>query len=260
MKTRYIEDIRDKYPGAEIWIVGTGPSLDDFPDNFFENKISIGLNLSFVAFPRVTYLITGHAVVPEFIMQINPELAKKTIFVLNWNAKCMSHPQNLPSPRPHIPNHYGFGKYKQDAIYITEGFPVRRNIKNFKKALKPIIENIIKKKEILHGVYLKTIADYAIQSAAILGAKQITLVGCDARTTKHSFHAQKRGMHAAYSKISGLAKDGTPKVTYSIKQQAGTSYDFYLSRMGTKLQAEAFAPYGIKIRRYYYGKGYKNII
>lgn len=262
MKTRYTEDLRDKYPDEEIWIVGTGPSLDDFPDNFFKGKISIGLNFSFVAFPRLTYFITGLSQISELMMQINPELAKKTIRVLNWErGKYKSHPQNLPSPYPHIPNHYGFGAYKQDAIYMTTDFPVRGNIKNFKKALKPVVENIIKKKKILHGAYLKTIADYAIQTAAILGAKQITLVGCEARTTKHSFHAQKRGMHAAYSKIKPeLAKDGASEITYSIKYQTGKTETFYKLRLGTKLQAEAFAPYGIKIQRYYYGIGYKNII
>ncbi|GAH46312.1 unnamed protein product, partial [marine sediment metagenome] len=46
----------------EIWILGCGLSLDDFPDDFFdyneddpESRIAIAVSWSMVAFPNCTY-------------------------------------------------------------------------------------------------------------------------------------------------------------------------------------------------------------
>lgn len=44
VRKHFIIDLRDRYLGEEIWIIGTGKSLDDFPKDFFKNKISIALN------------------------------------------------------------------------------------------------------------------------------------------------------------------------------------------------------------------------
>lgn len=255
MKMRYIEDVKDKkHEGKEFWILGCGPSLDDFPDDFFDDKISIGLNASFVAFPNLTYFCTGHGAILQLMVQMNPELLKRTIWILSWRKdEFRNHPRII------APTSFPF-KYKENLICTTKRLETRRNIEVFKKALKPTIEDILQKKKICHVISARTIAHFAIQCAAILGAKKITLVGCDGRTIKHSWHAQNRGMHAAYSKIHRRFKrDGTARVTYSSKQQAGETDPFYKNQMGIKLLAEAFAPFGIEVRRYFYGKDYKKI-
>ena len=56
-KVRFIEDLRNKHKGEEIWIVGPGPTIDDYPDNFFDNKITIALKGSMVVFPNSTYFM-----------------------------------------------------------------------------------------------------------------------------------------------------------------------------------------------------------
>jgi len=53
MKYRYLEDFRDKHKGEEVWVLGRGPSLDDYPPNFFEDKISIAVMYAYVAFRTV---------------------------------------------------------------------------------------------------------------------------------------------------------------------------------------------------------------
>ncbi|GAH04969.1 unnamed protein product, partial [marine sediment metagenome] len=56
-KYRWIEDLHNIHKGEEIWVLGCGPSLDDFPDNFFDEKyrIAISVSWSMVAFPNCTY-------------------------------------------------------------------------------------------------------------------------------------------------------------------------------------------------------------
>ena len=122
----------------------------------------------------------------------------------------------------------------------------------------------MRKKRICHLISMRSILHYGIQCAAILGAQKITLVGCEARTTKHSHHAQKRGMHQAYAKIQQkkkvFPKDGTVGITYSIDHQTGKTKRFFQHRVGTELLTEAFAPFGIEVRRYYHKKGYEDIV
>ncbi|GAH76634.1 unnamed protein product, partial [marine sediment metagenome] len=154
----------------------------------------------------------------------------------------------------------GFGKYKADAIYITKRLETGGQIEVFKRVLPATIEDIMQKKKICHFIAMNTIAHYGIQCAAVLGAKKITLVGCEARCTKHSFHAQKRGLHNAHAKIPTLKKDGTPERTYSIKEQTGNTHYLLRFQLGAKLLAKELAPYRIEVRRYYYKSGYEAII
>jgi len=67
MSYRFIEEFRDKYrrspysqKGEEIWIIGPAPSLDDYPKDFFDDKISIAVNYAYLAFPRATFFFTNH--------------------------------------------------------------------------------------------------------------------------------------------------------------------------------------------------------
>jgi len=55
---RFIEDLHNVHKGEEIWVLGCGPSLDDFPDDFFDEKyrIAIAVSWSMMAFPNCTYM------------------------------------------------------------------------------------------------------------------------------------------------------------------------------------------------------------
>lgn len=259
---RYLEDIKNKegrplHEGQEIWIVGLGPSLDDYPDNFFEGKIAIGLNTTFIAFPHLTYFLTGDAGgLPRLMIETDPELAKRTIWVLSMNlsSKYKNHP-NGPTPGT------GWGKYKDDLIYATMKLRTLGQVAVFKKALPSVVKDAVQRKIPCHFITLKTCAHTAVLCAVYLGAKKITMVGCEARTTKHSFHAQNRGLHAADARLeASLEKDGTDKKIYSIDEQTGRAGYLMGWQRGAKLVAEALAPYGIELRKYYYKSGYEALV
>jgi hypothetical protein len=44
-----------KHRGESVWIVGSDPSLSNYPDNFLDNKNGITLHLAHLKFPNVTY-------------------------------------------------------------------------------------------------------------------------------------------------------------------------------------------------------------
>ncbi|GAH32284.1 unnamed protein product, partial [marine sediment metagenome] len=68
------EDIRDKYKNEEIYIVGRGPSLDDFPDDFFDNKIMITVNDAYLAVPITEdiYISGMHAAILDSLQKTEP--------------------------------------------------------------------------------------------------------------------------------------------------------------------------------------------
>ncbi|GAI04345.1 unnamed protein product, partial [marine sediment metagenome] len=83
---QFIEDCRDRHKGEEIWILGSGSSLDDFPDNFFnpKEKIAIAVKLARVAFPDCTYYHDSFrgALTQAFIRNNRLHLLEKYIFQL----------------------------------------------------------------------------------------------------------------------------------------------------------------------------------
>ena len=42
--TRYVSSLKDVHIGSDIWVLGSGASMNYVEPSFFENKITIGLN------------------------------------------------------------------------------------------------------------------------------------------------------------------------------------------------------------------------
>lgn len=243
---KFIEDYRDHYKNKkfwkneeqykkrEIWITGGGSSLDDFPCSFFKDKIFIALSYSIVIFPDFAsrshcYIHAGDLSLPAFLKQYRPDLLKKCIFLY-----------------PIFPGYYPkwFGQYQADPIYMR--FNCRYgNLEEYKNIAKCIME----KKQCYYQVEA-TCAHSAIQAAIILGAKKVTLVGCEARCSKYKAHAQKRGMWL-FNKETGRE--------YSEIEQRGETPTFKRFKNGTLWLAQAFKPYGVEIMRYFYDRGYEKI-
>lgn len=55
-----LRQLRDIYAGQEFYIVGSGPSTNIFPMEYFRNKICIALNDSFKLHPEVTPIALMH--------------------------------------------------------------------------------------------------------------------------------------------------------------------------------------------------------
>lgn len=244
---KYIEDYQDKHKGKEIWILGCGPSLDDYPLDFFKDKISIALNFAFLIFPNSTYFCSGHSQVLSKMAKDNRELLNRTISIIN-QIGYENHPRKLP-PRAKF-----LGKLAQNLIWTTVNKKANKNPELFRALLRPTIENIIEKR-ICHYLSQRTIAHIAIFCAVILGAKKITLVGCEAAPRGKYWHAQKGGMRTftgerTYMGIGYLEFGGT----YNYRARA----KFF--PYGTKLLTQTLAEYGIEISKYFYATGYEKII
>lgn len=238
----FIEDCRNRHLNEEIWIIGCGPSLDSFPDNFFENKITIALNWAIIAFPDSTYWFCPTLGLAAMMRMNHESEMKKGIFLLpftplpNWE---LTEEESLKI----------LGDYKNTAIFMR-WHRVNFNEKLFMKYLGETIECIAKKKQKCLHIGL-TVLHPAIQAAVVMGAKKITLVGCGARYTESPSHAQKRGMSYFYKEA--------PDSKYSTEELQRRLDRGMRERNGTKALVMALNPLGVVVQEFYYGEGYRRI-
>jgi len=275
---RYIEDLRDKHKGSEIWIIGGGPSLDDFPDDFFDDKLTIALNWSIMIFPRSTYVYWFHSQLSTFAKTASPPLFKKCIMLLPYPFKGESldamlaanivkvKSKNVDVPKEFakwIANRLVGSEFMEWPIYMK--WDVRRvlphpiSLPASQEVYDKIAKGIVEKREVeYHGCH--SIAHSAIQAAFILGADKVTLVGCEHRNAPDGKTHSYRGVLYLIS-----WPDYTPNwreiSPYKENEEYRKPRAKFLRdhRMGTRWLVKAFKPYGKEIRRYFYNKGYKKI-
>lgn len=223
---RFIESLRNKHKAAEIWILGTGPSMDDYPDDFFDDKISIGVKMNVKVFPNCTYYIAsiGQKRVQKFLRN-NSERLKKTILTMRTQS---------PVSPDWVP-----GKYRKYPVYMQD---YRINVRRpDQAALIPESIKRIKHKKYSRYPHDDNIAHLAIQAAAIMGAKRITLVGCEDK----GFYAERyRGFYSNKRYGPGVSKERLKK-----KWASGVRH-----RMANRMFAKILKRYGIQLALFHYRK------
>ena len=232
MTMKFIEDIRDRHKGEEIWVIGAGSSMDEYPINFFEDKICIGINWVFSSFldvgdekgkfgSRVFYSIHQHPEPSDWIVKHIPHFLHNCFFLLSAERIVVHGWEML-----------WWEDYNEDPYYMRMGergsAGVRATDQDFRDAAKCIVGG-----GNCHYFSRGTTLHWAIQAAAVLGAKKIYVVG-----------GESQGGH--------MCKHGS---FYVVQREPPLQGIIRVWQEGTRSLAWAFAPYGIDIVYYYYGKG-----
>lgn len=160
-----------RHKGEDIYIVGTGPSLRVFDKNYLSNKVTIGLNQAWKHLPTV-YSISVH---PELVVEYEQTKTKnKTCWIVKQKGDFVN--KSLDDPEYYIFKTVDrdfsiFTKPKKDHLFIGRG-----------------------------------VQQTAMNMAAIMGAKNIVLVGVDMTDVGGDHHG-----HDQHVKFHGLA----PRDVYS---------------------------------------------
>ncbi len=221
-KIKLIERLRGVYAGKEIWVLATGPGLDDIPKDFLTNpepKISIAVKEAAMLFPDCTYNIwpfrnyeLRHIYLPRH--QIPSKFGK---FIFSIRDKDRD-------------NYFGDNILKPTYLKFGQGGTVEQ--------MKVMCESIVAgNSSIYYGV--GTITHLAIAAALVMGAKKVSLVGCEHGT------------------INGKLRAQSIKGGYGWQTSVGQGYEDM--KVGTNFLANYFKNHGIEIVRYYHGKGYEAI-
>lgn len=143
-----IYTLTDCHRGADIWIVAAGPTMDYVSPEFFENKISIGVNQVSRKF-KTTWLVRKESALFD-------EARESGIPLIVSRYDCGSYPMGLNPEGDYVFDHLDNGNTQVDLSVIEQ------------KSDKIVVS-------------YSTITS-AIHIAAVMGAKNIILCGHDCST------------------------------------------------------------------------------
>jgi hypothetical protein len=231
-KEKFVEELRDAHRGEEIWVIGTGSSLNDFPLDFFDDKITIAINGAIYKYPGCTYWHGHHEVWREYLRDEKPEFLEKSII-------CYPMPGDFPHNTPRTPEGF-FGEltslpywlYFLDSCVLSKG------------EVAGVVKQINEKVDKVSFRACETVGHIAMEIAYLMGADNITLAGCE---------------HKKFPKTDSHCDIGIP---YPWNAYWGGRPEILRT---THWLAELFEENGVEMQRYYnadtefYKKGYEEI-
>lgn len=158
-----IESLRGNYKGGTIIIIGSGPSLDTYPTNFIDDKLSMTLHLSYKKFnnPTFSHFTEGDRIPP--LIREFPKFFESQAIICN-----PLFPLDHPAFR--LKNAINV---KYEPVFINYN-PARLHFKEIESQIKAAI-SLKKFRYQTNATSLHT----GIWSAIILGFSTIHLIGCD---------------------------------------------------------------------------------
>lgn len=229
LRLKNIEEIRDKHKGEAIFLVGSGPSLDTYPDDFLKDKISMTLHLAYLKFPDPTYTHIAEADRIQWFMKNRPEF---------FRAQGLFCNPLFPLVQPHSI----LKGLDMEPHYFLKYNPRRLNIKNVEKQIKAALTS----KNIKYQSN-STCLHTGIWSALILGFKNINLIGCDhSHVSSHQDDTVKHYFSSGYV-------DDTRARTQGFYEDA-----YYKMNVFTKEIGNVLKKYNIVINRYLNYEDFQN--
>jgi len=230
---KYIEGLRDIHAGEDIWVIGAGASMDDYPIDFFADKICIGMNNVYSAFidigdgieklqSRIFYSVHEHKQWPKVIIETVPHLLKNCFFL------------SSPKRRPGMVWWEDFKDYNDVIHYMQWGIKGVMGVCATVEDFEVMVDCMMTKEGGCHYVMDGTTLHWAISAAVVLGAKKVYVAGAEAV----GGHMQKHG--SLYAISHPPARPDTDRPCW---------------REGTKTLTRLLKPHGVDIVFYYHGVG-----
>jgi len=198
---KWITELHNKHKGEEIWIVGSDPSLETYPDDFLDDKIGITLHLAYMKFPNATYryfnerdrFVYLQDKFPEIFDQVNifgyPFYNRNTAIADEAIGKAWETGYRLKL-KPYPPNG------NPGAIFNDSGV----------NAMAAMVGDAVKGERLDYGGH-GTCMHPCSYVAIMMGAKTINLIGCNFRNIGGKEH------FGEINKIDHDMRPGTPSFT-----------------------------------------------
>lgn len=247
---KHIEEFRGdkRFKGKEAYIIGGGRSLEDFPKDFFEGKLSIAVNYSFFGFPNITAFCSIHKGPFRAVQKERPEMLKDFRSICAYTMDPDDKARGLYEDRPLCGGYSYLGDFGNEVMYLR----FKHKMVGAKQEFADNALKILGREngaEPLHCLARGTTVHMAMQGAIILGATKLTIVGCEKKGPINRRHALMGKMGDFYKEVA-RTDDTKP---YVDKYYADMS--LHEKNGGIDWLAQVFKPLGILIRRYYFKEG-----
>lgn len=205
---KWITELHNKHKDQSIWIAGSGPSLDTYPDDFLNDRLAIVLHNAYLKFPNTTYRYAHESPRIENFKKYHPEYLKKVcIFAYPFylrNQPLMEKLIDLDNP-----NYYFFILRPVPKKYTDVAF-LEKKITQAKEAL-----------AIDFGSYA-TCLHACMYVCIMMGCNLINLIGCDHKMEgdkQHFSKADKFSRGWNYKTLGPLQEKGTRALIEACKKQ-----------------------------------------
>ena len=176
---RYITELHNKHKNEPIWIAGSDPTLDSYPDNFFDNKIGMTIHLAYLKFPNATYRYFNELDRIKYCLKKDPSiLDKKNIFAYPFYCRKESETKAVTGKDVHFLELEAFPP-RGDRHDILNDLGVNAMIEQVDKA--------IEGKTIKFGGYW-TCLHNAFYTAIMMGGNPINLIASGHETVGGKDH------------------------------------------------------------------------
>lgn len=166
---RSVTELHNKHLNQPIWIVGSDPSLEEYPNDFLDDKIAITLHLAYLKFPNATYRYFEEKDRVTFLNARDPEFKNKiSICALPFYGK---------SPQDSLDTVKNF----KEVYHIkVKSYPGLDNQRAYVKQAKEGIDRV-------YGGHATCLHD-GFFSAIMMGGNPINLIGCNHETIRDKDH------------------------------------------------------------------------
>ena len=77
---QWINKLHSRYKNQAVWIAGSGPSLDTYPDDFLDYRLAVVLHNAYLKFPNSSYRYANESPRVEYFKKYYPEYLKPPVY------------------------------------------------------------------------------------------------------------------------------------------------------------------------------------
>jgi hypothetical protein len=181
---KWIYDLHDKYKDKEIWIVGSDPRLDNYANNFLDDKLSITLHLAHLKFPNATYRYANELDRVAYLKKEDPAyIDLDNIYALPFFKQSRAGTLEATEEK---------GYYIKLKPYPPFGSRDQwlRNIETGLIAMKALVSYAKRGEKALYGGF-GTCLHACMYVAIIMGCNPINIIGCGMEAIDGKEHFKK---------------------------------------------------------------------
>jgi len=182
---KFITELHNKHKGQEIWISGSDPTINTYPDNFLANKLSITLHLAYLKFPNTTYRYFNEKDRFVYLKEKYPEIVNKTNIFGYPFYNCSKEVA-----------YKAIGKASKKAYYLNlKPYPPNGNMNDIfsnkgPNAMKLMVNDALKGKRMDYGGH-GTCLHPCLYAVIMMGCNPINIIGCNFKSIEGKEHFGK---------------------------------------------------------------------
>jgi len=198
---RPITELFNKYKNKPIWVVGSDPTLENFPDNYLDNKLSITLHLAYIKFPNASFHYFNERDRFVYLKEKYPEIVNKVnIFGYPFYNRSIKVADEA------------IGKARDKAYYLKlKPYPPRGNPGDIfsdkgPSAMELMVSEALKGERMEYGGH-GTCLHPCMYAVIMMGCNPINIIGCNFKNISGKEHFGNA------NQIDHKMRPGTPSFT-----------------------------------------------